>query len=52
MDVLKLNKKAWDKIGEKAASPYIKHKKYLEVFNIFCSNLPKNAFVLDFGCGP
>ncbi len=52
MDVLKLNKKAWDKIGEKTASPYIKHKKYLEVFNLFCSKLPKNASVLDFGCGP
>ena len=52
MDVLKLNKKAWDKIGEKTASPYIKHKKYLEVFNLFCNKLPKNASVLDFGCGP
>ena len=52
MDVLELNKKAWDKIGEKTASPYIKHKKYLEVFNLFCSKLPKNASVLDFGCGP
>jgi len=52
MDVLKLNKKAWDKIGEKTASSYIKHKKYLKVFNLFCSKLPKNASVLDFGCGP
>jgi len=52
MDVPELNKKAWDKIGEKTASPYIKHKKYLAVFNLFCSKLPKNASVLDFGCGP
>jgi len=52
MDVLKLNKKAWDEIGEKTASPYIKHKKYLEIFNVFCSKLHKNDFVLDFGCGP
>jgi 2-polyprenyl-3-methyl-5-hydroxy-6-metoxy-1,4-benzoquinol methylase len=52
MDVLELNKKAWDEIGKKTASPYIKHKKYLEVFNLFCNKLPKNAPVLDFGCGP
>jgi SAM-dependent methyltransferase len=52
MDILKLNKKAWDVIGEKTASPYIKHKTCLEVFNLFCNKLPKNASVLDFGCGP
>jgi len=52
MDILKLNKNAWNKIGKKTASPYIKHKKYLEVFNLFCSKLFKNASVLDFGCGP
>ena len=51
MNILKLNKKAWDKIGGKVASPYIKHKKYLEVFNLFCNKLPKLASVLDFGCG-
>lgn len=52
MNILELNKKAWDKIGEKTASPYINHKIYLEVFNLFCNKLPKNASVLDFGCGP
>lgn len=52
MDILKLNKKAWDKIGKKATSPYIEGKKYLEMFNLFCNKLPKEAFVLDFGCGP
>ncbi|MFA5021578.1 MAG: class I SAM-dependent methyltransferase [Patescibacteria group bacterium] len=52
MDILTLNKKAWDKIGGKTASPYIKHKKYLEIFNLFCKKLPKNAAVLDLGCGP
>jgi SAM-dependent methyltransferase len=52
MDILKLNRKAWDKIGAKTSSPYIKHKKYLKMFNLFCSKLPKNASVLDFGCGP
>jgi len=52
MDVLKLNKKAWDVIGKKTASPYIRHKKYMGVFNLFCRKLPKNASVLDLGCGP
>ena len=52
MDVLELNKRAWDEIGKNAASPYMKHGKYLEVFNLFCSKLPENASVLDFGCGP
>ena len=52
MDVPELKKKAWNKMGKKTASPYIKHKKYLAVFNLFCSKLPKNASVLDFGCGP
>ena len=52
MDVLKLNKKAWDKIGKRTHSPYIKHKKYLEIFNLFCKKLHKNASVLDLGCGP
>jgi SAM-dependent methyltransferase len=52
MDILKLNKKAWDKIGTKTASFNIKGKKYLELFNLFCSKLPKNAHILDFGCGP
>lgn len=52
MSTLELNKEAWDKIGKKTSSPYIKHKKYLENFNLFCSKLPKNASILDFGCGP
>ncbi|MBI4163645.1 MAG: class I SAM-dependent methyltransferase [Candidatus Aenigmarchaeota archaeon] len=52
MNILKLNKKAWDTIGVKAASNYIKHKKYLEVFNLFCNKLAKGCSVLDFGCGP
>lgn len=52
MDVLELNKKAWDKIGKRTSSPYIKHKKYLEIFNLFCKKLHKNASVLDLGCGP
>lgn len=52
MDIINLNKKAWNNIGEKVASPYIRHKGYLKIFNLFCEKLPKNASVLDLGCGP
>ena len=52
MKILDLSKKAWNKIGAKTASPYIRHKKYLKIFNLFCKNLPKNSSVLDLRCGP
>lgn len=52
MGILELNKKAWDKVGGNTASPYSKHRKYMEVFDLFCSKLSKGASVLDFGCGP
>ncbi|MFT4309685.1 MAG: class I SAM-dependent methyltransferase [Candidatus Woesearchaeota archaeon] len=52
MDIQQLNKKAWDNIGESTASPYINHEKYKEMFELFCSKLPNNARLLDFGCGP
>src|SRR3989344_6414187 len=52
MDILTLNKKAWDKIGRKTASPYFRYKKYAQLFDLFCKKLPKAAAVLDFGCGP
>ncbi len=51
MSILNLNRKAWGEIGGKLASPYIKQKKYKEMFGLFCSKLPKNAEVLDLGCG-
>ncbi len=51
MDILKLNKKAWDKIGSKVASPYIKKGKYKSMFNLFCKKLDKGSEVLDIGCG-
>jgi|TARA_B100002003_G_C14105113_1_gene531549 trans-aconitate methyltransferase len=52
MDILKLNKKAWNAIGSKAASKTIKDKKYKAAFTLFCKKLPKHAQVLDLGCGP
>ena len=52
MDALSLNRKAWNAIGSKIASPYLKHAKYAEIFTLFCDRLPKHARVLDVGCGP
>jgi SAM-dependent methyltransferase len=52
MDILDLSKNAWDNIGEKAVPPKFKSNKYLGLFNQFCNKLPKNAVVLDLGCGP
>jgi SAM-dependent methyltransferase len=52
MGILQLNKGAWNKIGAKIASPVIKNKGYLKMFNLFCKKLPKNGIVLDLGCGP
>tara|TARA_Y100000310_G_C20626044_1_gene785939 strand:- start:788 stop:1414 length:627 start_codon:yes stop_codon:yes gene_type:complete len=52
MDILQLNKKAWNAIGSKAASKTIKDPKYKAAFTLFCNKLPKQASVLDLGCGP
>lgn len=52
MDIINLNKKAWNKIGEKAALSYMNEGKYTEVFNEFCKKIPKNGKILDLGCGP
>ena len=52
MDIITLNKIAWDVIGEDTASPYMAQKWYSAVFRKFCSHLKKGAAVLDIGCGP
>jgi 2-polyprenyl-3-methyl-5-hydroxy-6-metoxy-1,4-benzoquinol methylase len=52
MNLLSLNKRSWDIIGIKAATNYINKGKFSLVFNDFCKSLPKNAKVLDLGCGP
>ncbi len=51
MDILKTNKLAWDKIGSKVASPYIKKRKYKSMFDLFCRKLKSGSSVLDLGCG-
>jgi len=52
MDIIDLNKKGWNKIGKKAALPYLKKDTYFDVFNEFCEKLPKKGLILDLGCGP
>lgn len=54
-DILALNRKAWDAIGERTASPYLGCPGYLRLFERFCASiqhLPHRARVLDLGCGP
>lgn len=51
MDIIELNKKAWDTIGPRAGPTEIIHEKYRKMFELFCSKIPKNAKVLDLGCG-
>ena len=48
-DIIKLNKKAWDK----AAKIYNKesHGKIYTLFNDFCEKLPKEGYILDLGSG-
>lgn len=49
LDIIKLNKKAWDS----AAKTYNQelHGKLHTLFNFFCSKLPKEGCVLDLGSG-
>lgn len=52
MDLIDLNRRAWDSIGKKVASPYMKYPTFSKMFDQFCKRLPPNARVLDLGCGP
>ena len=52
MDILELNKKAYDNIGERVEYPEILNKEYLSLLNLFCKLLPAGSNILDIGCGP
>jgi ubiquinone/menaquinone biosynthesis C-methylase UbiE len=52
MNIVELNKKAWNALAADTAWPYSKHEKYLRMFKAFCNALNKEANVLDIGCGP
>jgi SAM-dependent methyltransferase len=52
MDILNLNKKAWNTLATDTAWRYVKHPQYLKVFNKFCALTHPHGTVLDIGCGP
>jgi SAM-dependent methyltransferase len=52
MDIISLNRGAWESIGENIASPYLNYEKYALLLQRFCDSLPMNGTVLDLGCGP
>ena len=52
MNILELNKTAWNAIGGQVASPYINQPKYRQMFEALCEKLNRGARVLDVGCGP
>jgi SAM-dependent methyltransferase len=52
MDIIKLNKRAWNALATDTAWRYAKHPKYLKVFDKFCDLTHPQGTVLDIGCGP
>ena len=49
LDVISLNKKAWNNAAEKYKQA--KYGKINALAELFCKNLPENAFILDLGSG-
>ncbi|MFW9971486.1 MAG: class I SAM-dependent methyltransferase [Candidatus Odinarchaeota archaeon] len=49
LDIIKLNKKAWDNAAESYNQE--SHGKIYTLFNYFCNNLPEEGYILDLGSG-
>ena len=49
LDVVSLNKRAWERVAEKYCRAH--YGKVSEMFDFFCEKLPKGSSVLDVGCG-
>jgi len=49
LNIISLNKKAWNNVAEKYAKA--KYTSFNPLIKFFCNNLPKNGFVLDLGSG-
>ncbi|MCK4440330.1 hypothetical protein KAU85_05035, partial [Candidatus Bathyarchaeota archaeon] len=49
LDVVSLNKRAWERVAEKYCRAH--YGKVSEMFEFFCEKLPKGSSVLDVGCG-
>src|SRR3989338_4885025 len=49
MNILEMNRIAWDKIGKKHGSLYYQKKNI--IIDLFLKKLPKRGKILDVGCG-
>jgi SAM-dependent methyltransferase len=49
LDIVRLNKKAWDNAAESYNQE--SHGKVYSLFNYFCYNLPRKGYILDLGSG-
>ena len=49
LDVISLNKKAWNKVAQKYEK--VKYGKINPLVECFCDFLPKNGYILDLGAG-
>ncbi|MFW9999853.1 MAG: class I SAM-dependent methyltransferase [Candidatus Hermodarchaeota archaeon] len=49
LDIVKLNKEAWDNAAESYNQE--SHGNIYSLFNYFCENLPKKGYILDLGSG-
>ncbi len=49
LNIISLNKKAWNNVAEKYAKA--KYTNLNPLIDFFCNNLPKNGFILDLGSG-
>ncbi len=49
LDIISLNKKAWNRVAKKYETDYL--PKVSSLFDFFCSQLPTGSFILDLGSG-
>lgn len=49
LDIIKLNKKAWDNVAKTYNKEF--HEEIHALFNYFCELLPKEGYILDLGSG-
>ena len=49
LDIISLNKKAWNRVANKYENDYF--PKVSSIFDFFCDQLPKESLILDLGSG-
>jgi len=52
MDILKINKRAWNVIAHNQDAPYNLNKPFVNMLSHFRKLMPSHPRVLDLGCGP